>query len=162
MTLVPIKPHLWAMTLKGLIWINGWVVLWHLPDGVIYYSIPANANQILAIDPIGEFLATTKAIMQEHPEEFGSLFQPIQADEDSVKSSSFTNFDLAVVKFWQPVNDWLLERIQSLPIYDCGILQTEPRASNSSFASTRCFLDLSWVNSCLSGLEGNAPKKKKW
>ena len=75
-------------------WLSGALT----PDGVIYYSIPANANQILAIDPIGEFLATTKAIMQERPEEFGSLFQPIQADEDFVKSSSFTNFDLAVVK----------------------------------------------------------------
>ena len=38
--------------------------------------------------------------LQEHPEEFGSLFQTIKADEDSVLS--LTNyFDLAVVKFVQ-------------------------------------------------------------
>ena len=41
--------------------------------GIIYY-IPRNANQVLAIDPLGEFEAATETNMQEHPEEFGSLF----------------------------------------------------------------------------------------
>ena len=39
-------------------------------DGVIY-CIPRNTNQILAIDPLGEFLVTTKEYMEDHPEEFG-------------------------------------------------------------------------------------------
>ena len=87
-------------------------------DGVIYY-LPSNANQVLAIDPNGEFLAITKSNMQGHPEEFGCLFQTIEADEDSVLY--LTNFDLAVVNFGhytvfevlkkatKPVNDYCKE-----------------------------------------------------
>ena len=68
-------------------WINGALAA----DGVIY-CFPNEANQVLAIDPLGEFLETTKAIMQEHPEEFGYLFQTIEADEDSVPSlTTFNN-----------------------------------------------------------------------
>ena len=44
--------------------------------------------------------------MQEHPEEFGSLFQTtittIEADKDSgVHATTLTNFDIAVIKFGQ-------------------------------------------------------------
>ena len=118
-------------------------------DGAIY-CFPSCANQVLAIDPIGEFLATTKSVIQDHQEEFGSFFQTFEADEDSEEDSmlSLTNFDLAVVKFghctvfevlenaMKPVHDYC----KSLPIYDCSILQREPRVHNSSFASPRFFL----------------------
>ena len=71
-------------------------------DGIIY-CIPSNANQVLAIDPLREFLETTKANMEEdHPEKFGLLFQTrIEADEDSVPRVSLTNFNHAVIKFGQ-------------------------------------------------------------
>ena len=46
-----------------------WVSVALATDGIIYY-IPTDAKRILAIDPIGEFLATTKAFMQQYPEEF--------------------------------------------------------------------------------------------
>ena len=71
-------------------------------DGIIY-CIPSNANQVLAIDPLREFLETTKANMEEdHPDKFGLLFQTrIEADEDSVPRVSLTNFNHAVIKFGQ-------------------------------------------------------------
>ena len=72
---------------------------WQLMESSTVPGIPENANQVLATDPIREFLETTKTNIQEHPEEFGSLFQTIGADENSVLS--LTNFDLAVVKFGQ-------------------------------------------------------------
>ena len=87
-------------------------------DGVIY-CIPSNYNQVLAIDPLGEFLETTKANMEDHPEKFGLLFQTIEADEDYVpRVLSLTNFNHAVIKFgqdkvfevmeksMQPINDF--------------------------------------------------------
>ena len=50
---------------------------------------------------MGEFDGETETNMQEHPEEFGSLFQrTIEADEDSVVPS-LTNFGIAVIKFGQ-------------------------------------------------------------
>ena len=66
-------------------------------DGVIY-CLPRSANQVLAINPIGELLAATKAKVLEYPEDFGHLFQTIETDgDDSVPS--LTNFGRAVHKF---------------------------------------------------------------
>ena len=42
-------------------------------DGVIY-CMPASANRVLAIDPLGSFSSATMVNMQEHPEELGCLF----------------------------------------------------------------------------------------
>ena len=50
-------------------------------DGIIY-CMPSCSKQVLAIDPMGEFEGTTETNMQECPEEFGSLFQTIEADSD--------------------------------------------------------------------------------
>jgi len=76
-------------------------------DGVIY-CIPLSANQVLAIDPLGEFSLETKANMEEHPEELGFLFRINDAnanntdtdtDTDTDALSNQTNFDCAVTKF---------------------------------------------------------------
>ena len=70
-------------------------------DGSIY-CIPAGANQVLAIDPWGEFRETTKANMEAHPDKFGFLFQKIaKVGEGSTLNKSKTNFDHAIVKFGQ-------------------------------------------------------------
>ena len=47
-------------------WISGALAT----DGVISCN-PYCANQILAFDPLGEFLETKKADMEDRPEEFG-------------------------------------------------------------------------------------------
>ena len=58
----------------------------------------ASANQVLAIDPWGEFLETTKANMEDHPEKFGFLFQKItRVGEGCALHESQTNFDQAIV-----------------------------------------------------------------
>ena len=71
-------------------------------DGVIY-CMPPSAKQVLAIDPLGEFSLETKANMEEHPEEFGFLFQNNakgnNSDTDTDILSNRTNFDCAVTKF---------------------------------------------------------------
>ena len=81
-------------------WLSGALA----PDGVIY-CIPTNANQVLAIDLIKEFLATTKANMQEHPEEFGAFFKKTikvdhaldeDLDEDSYDEDSDEESTLSV------------------------------------------------------------------
>ena len=69
-------------------------------DGVIY-CMPPSAKQVLAIDPLGEFSLATKANMEEHPEEFGFLFQINAKDNnpDNDTLANRTNFDCAVTKF---------------------------------------------------------------
>ena len=69
-------------------------------DGVIY-CMPFGAKQVLAIDPLGEFSLETKANMEEHPEEFGFLFQINATDNnrDNDAPPNRTNFDCAVTKF---------------------------------------------------------------
>ena len=64
------------------------------PDGVVY-CIPTDANQVLAIDPIGEFWQQQRHIIcfqtikaddysdENSIVELGSLFQAIEADDDS-------------------------------------------------------------------------------
>ena len=129
-------------------------------DGVVY-CIPSNANRVLAIDPIGEFLATTKTVIQDHPKEFGYLFQTIEAE--------VTNFDLAVVKFGQNVVFDALEKSMK-PVNDyCKESNLCPFMIAASYKeSPVCVInhllrrDLSWMNSCtISSLECNAPKNKK-
>ena len=58
---------------EGLDWVSGVLAT----DGVIY-CIPTDAKRILAINPIGEFLATTKAFLQQYPEEFWITFSANQ------------------------------------------------------------------------------------
>ena len=70
------------MTLEGMS-VNGGALT---ADGFIY-CIPCRAKDVLAIDPLGEFSFATNTNMQEHPEDFGSLFQTIKADEYSDEHS---------------------------------------------------------------------------
>ena len=110
--------------------------------------------------------------MQEHPEEFGSLFQTIeQAYEDSSLHVSLTNFDHAVVKFghckvfeilektMKPVNDYCKESN-----FSPFMLAASYTAERSSVCVINHLLrrDLSWVNSCIGSFnKGNEPKIKK-
>ena len=136
-------------------------------DGVIY-CIPSNYNQVLAIDPLGEFLETTKANMEDHPDKFGRLFQTIEADEDSVPRVSLTNFNHAVIKFGQDKVFEAMEKYMQ-PINDfCTKSNLFPfLIAASCEQSTVCAInhllrqDLSWLNSCSNILEGNASKNKK-
>ena len=112
---------------EGLDWVSGALAT----DGIIYY-IPTDAKRILAIDPIGEFLATTKAFMQE----IGYLFQPIKADEDSVLS--LTNFDLAVVKFGHYTVFEILEKAMK-PMNDyCKESNLSPFMIAASYKESPC------------------------
>ena len=163
---------------------SGWSSGALASDGVIY-CISFNAKQVLSIDPFGEFLATTKANMQEHPEEFRSLFQTIEADEDSnydldgnynsdedehedeVSITSLTNFELAVIKFGQNMFEVLEKAIKPMNDY-CKKSNLYPFMITASYKEGPvCAInhllrhDLSWVNSCISGLGGKAPKSKR-
>ena len=143
-------------------WMNGALAA----DGVIY-CIPFSANQVLSIDPLGEFLATTKAIMQEHPEEFGYLFQTIEADEDS-SIPSLTTFDIVVLKFGHATVFEVLEKAMK-PLNDyCKESNLFPFMIAASYKESDVGIinhllrrDLSWVHSCIISLEGSAPKHKK-
>ena len=144
---------------------------WHggclATDGVIY-CIPSNANKVLAIDPLGEFLETTKANMEDHPDKFGRLFQTIEAGEDSVPRVSLTNFNHAVIKFgqdtvfeildksMQPINDFCTKSNLFPFLIAASCEQSTVGAINHLLSR-----DLSWMNSCISSLEGNASKNKK-
>ena len=103
--------------------------------------------------------------MQEHPEEFGYLFQTIEADEDSIPS--LTTFDIAVVKFGHTTVFEVLEKAMK-PLNDyCKESNLFPFMIAASYKKSDVGVinhllgrDLSWVNSCIS-LEGSAPKHKK-
>ena len=137
-------------------------------DGVIYCFPNFNSNRILAIDPTGDLLATTKINMQGHPEEFGSLFQAIEAGENSTLHASLTNFDLAVVKFGYSKVFEILEKCIK-PVHDfCTESNLYPFMIAASCKESRlCVInhllrrDLCWVNSCIGGLKGNEPKHKR-
>ena len=65
------NPHIDLTSLVGgdfgtqqVKWVGG-----TLASDRVVYCFPTCANQVLAIDPIGEFLATTKVVMQDDPEE---------------------------------------------------------------------------------------------
>ena len=131
-------------------WIGGTLAL----DGVIY-CIPHDENQILAIDPMGEFLETTKAYMEDRPEEFGSLFQTPDASGGGSVLSSQTNFDHAVIKFGQKKVFEVLEKAMKPVNKYCKENNLCPFmivASNKE--STLCAInyllrrDPSWVNTC--------------
>ena len=129
-------------------------------DGVIY-CIPPTSNRVLAIDPLGEFIKTTRAHMENHPEKFGILFQTIEADEDSVQDVSLTNFDHAVIKFGQNKVFEALEKSMK-PINDfCKNTNLFPFMIASSCKDSildaiyhLLHRDLSWVNSYISSSEG--------
>ena len=137
-------------------------------DGVIY-CIPQNANQVLSIDPLGEFSVTTKANMEDHPEEFGFLFQIVKELENSLLS--LTNFDLAAIKFGEkkvlevleesmkPVNDYCKES----NLYPFMIAADEESWSPLCAIYYLLRRDLSWVNvnNHFSSLEGKAPMNAK-
>ena len=76
-TLKKYDPHLNQTSLVGddfgsqpLKWHSGALAT----NGAIY-CFPSSANQILAIDPLGEFSVVTKTNMEEHLEELGFLFR---------------------------------------------------------------------------------------
>ena len=151
--------------------INRWVSGALAADGIIY-CIPTHATKILAIDPIGEFLETNKANMQDHPDQFGCLFQTIEADEEDSDEEdsvpSFTNFDLAVDKFGQKIVFEVLETSMKPVIEYCRESNLYPFMIAASYKESpvcvinhylRC--DLSWVTSTIINLEGSAPKHKK-
>ena len=105
--------------------------------------------------------------MQENPEKFGSLFQTIEANEDSVLLSSLTNFDLAVVKFGQnkvfevlekamkPVNNYWKE-FNLYPFMIAASYKESPVCATNHLLRR----NFSCVKSCISSLEGTAPKNK--
>ena len=132
------------------------------PDSVIY-CIPFSADQVLAIDPWGEFFETTKANMEAHPETFGFIFQNInEMGEGSTLHESQTNFDHAVVKFgykqvyevletsMKPVDDYCKETNL------CPFMIVASYKGTSTLSTIHHLLrrDLSWVNNCTSSLEG--------
>ena len=147
--------------LQNYKWFGGALAI----DGVIY-CIPDNHHHVLAIDPIEELFEITKAIIHEHPEEFGSLFQTIEVDGDSLLS--LTNFDLAVIKFGPSKVFEALEKSMK-PINDfCNESNLCPFMIAASYKESRvCVInhllrrDLSWVNNCISSWKGNEPKNKK-
>ena len=152
---------------------NRWMSGALAADGVIY-CIPTHATKILAIDPIGEFLETNKANMQDHPEQFGCLFQTIEADEDSNEDSKeeaaqfLTNFDLAVDKFGQKIVFEVLEKSMKPVSEYCRESNLYPFMIAASYKDSPVGVvnhllrrDLSWLNSYISSLEGSAPKNKK-
>ena len=94
----------------------------------------------------------------------------VKEDEDSDEDSilSWTNFDLAVVKFGQstvfevlekamkPVNDYCKES-NLCPFMIAASYKNSPVCVINHFLRS----DLSWVNSYISSLEGKAPKNEK-
>ena len=107
---------------------------------------------------------------EDHPENIGILFQTrIEADEDSVpRVLSLTNINHAVIKFgqdkvfeildksMQPINDFCTKS-NLFPF----LIAASCEESNMGVIHLLLRRDLSWVNSCISSLEGNAPKNKK-
>ena len=108
--------------------------------------------------------------MQEHPEEFGSLFQTIEADEDSTPlPTSLTNYDHAVLKFGHNKVFEILEKCIK-PVNDyCEVSNLYPfMIAASCKESSVCVInylvrrDFSWLNrSCIGSLEGYELKNKK-
>ena len=147
---------------------NKWVRGAMATDSIIY-CFPSKAKRILAIDPIGELLATTKASMQEYPEKFGSLFQKIEANEDSPPHASLTNyFDLAFVKFGYSKVIEIMEKCIKPVDGFCIASNLCPFMIAASCKESRvCVInhllrcDLSWVNNCVGSLKGSESKKKK-
>ena len=154
---------------RGLKWLTSTLAT----DGVIY-CIPTGPNQVLAIDPWGEFLETTKTNMEAHPDKFGLLFQKIsEVGKISTLHKSQTNFDHAIVKFGQkqvyevletsmkPVNDYCKETnlCPFMIVASCAYKET----STLSAINHLLRRDLSWVNNCTtcSSLEGKIPTDKK-
>ena len=99
-------------------------------------------------------------------EELGSTFQNIEGDVDSVIPS--TNFDLAVAKFGQnkvfevlekamkPMNDYCKES-NLCPFMIAASHKDIPVCAINHLLRR----DLSWVNSCIGGFEGNTTKNNK-
>ena len=61
------------------------------PDGAVC-CIPANATQVLIIDPSMEFLMQFKADMKQHPIEFGLLFEKNNTEDIIVDTCCITCF----------------------------------------------------------------------
>ena len=133
------------------------------PDGVIY-CIPDRSNQVLAIDPWGEFLEGTKADMKAHPERFGYLFyesfHAIEVNDDSDDDSVQTHFDHAVLKFGQKkVFEVLDQAMKPVNVY-CQETNLFPFMIVAYYGSTLSAInhflcrDLSWVDNCTSSLKG--------
>jgi len=151
-------------------------------DGVIY-CVPYNAERILSIDPWKEFTMTVKNNIEEHPQNFGFLFERpncFNTITKFVQKIGFKkvfkkhakpplhrvckiNFDHAVVKFGQEKVIQVLDKNMK-PVNDfCRRSNLCPfmivaSYKESSVSSIYHFLcqDLSWVNGI-----GNAADKKR-
>ena len=108
--------------------------------------------------------------MQAHPEEFGFLFQTIEADEDFVALSLKTNLNHAVAKFGQdkvlevmekkfmkPINDFCKKSNDLCPF----MIAASCEMSTVGAIYHLLHRDVSWVNIFISSLECNASKDKK-
>ena len=94
------------------------------PDGVIY-CLPLNTNKILAIDPLKEYTLSLKNNMEEHPEEFGRIFQPSDDIPDDT-IPDVTHFDRAVTKFGQRKVLELLDECMPLVHQSCIVSNLYP------------------------------------
>ena len=150
-------------------WLSGALT----PGGIIYCISSCN-KRVLAIDPWGEFLETTKVNMEAHPDKFGFLFQKItEVGEDSTLHESQTKFDHAIAKFGQKqVFEVLDKSMEPVNVYCketnlCPFMIVASYKETSALSAINYLLrrDLSWVNNCITcsicSLEGNTSTHKK-
>ena len=147
-------------------WLSGALT----PGGIIYCISTCN-KRVLAIDPWGDFLETTKVNMEAHPDKFGFLFQKItEVGEDSTLHESQTNFDHAIAKFGQKqVFEVLDKSMEPVNVYCketnlCPFMIVASYKETSALSAINYLLrrDLSWVNDCSTcSLEGNTSTNKK-
>ena len=140
---------------------------WHAgalaSDRVIYF-FPSAANHILSIDPLRELSMAVKSKIEEHPQEFGFLFQETREEEEESPSPFQTHFDHAVIKFGQekvlevleehmePVHDFC----KGSNLYPFMIVASSKESTVSAIHHFLCH-DLSWVT-CISS---STLKKRK-
>jgi len=96
-----------------------WSIGCAAPDGVIY-CLPYKTNRILAIDPMKEYTLSLSNNMEEHPEEFGRIFQPSDDIPDD------THFDRAVTKFGQTKILELLDECMAPVHQSCIVSNLHP------------------------------------
>ena len=98
-------------------------------DGIIY-CLPCNANRILAIDPLKEYVLSLKNNMEQFPEKLGCIFQPSDDIPDE------TNFDRAVTKFG--LNKVLEVLDECMPLVDqaCAMSNLYPFMIAASYKSS--------------------------
>ena len=130
------------------------------PDGVIY-CFPSNRNHILSIDPLKELSMALENKIEQHPQEFGFLFQKIREKEEENPSPIQTNFDHAVIKFGQEkVLEVLDEHMEPVQVFCKGSnlcsFMIVASSKESTVSAIHHFLrpDLSWV-ACIRALQAD-------